>query len=533
MIELKVFGQGFFKNNIGNRASELLATAVEMRRLFRGEILLTAVLILKLTPATSPIHESTWPRLADRLLRADDGVGYDSVLFGFADSQLSWRYFAPRGGRQEMKESPRTTSEAIAMIRQEAVSPDTSRPTARRPIRRFLLVSDEWRSGRGGISTINRHLAIALAAAGHEATVLVPRVTEEDARVASAANVSIVAPPRIPGLSEKETLLLRPIFGEKGWEPDVIIGHGRALGPYAAAQQRQFFPGARRVHLVHTDAESLEAAKEEHGGTSTMTITESRRNLEIDLARSADLVAGIGPLLTETIRDDLLGPGAPATVMEFMPGLRDLFDASTTRAPVKNRVLFIGRADDFHSKGIDLAAEALLKIMDEWPRGRSHPPVLVIRGVPDDAADDVKRKLDSIFDGRVSYTLRPYTDSETVLTHDLAQAKVLIMPSRHEGFGLAAFEAISAGVPVLISAESGVAQFLSESHLDTSPRSVISTRDSPTRLAVDRWADAIQAVLDDFDSARSEVTSLRTSVGRLVSWNSVTERLVATLQGLP
>jgi D-inositol-3-phosphate glycosyltransferase len=79
------------------------------------------------------------------------------------------------------------------------------------------------------------------------------------------------------------------------------VGHGRVLGRYAAAQQQQFFPKARRVHFVHTDAEQLEAAKEEPGGGSNMINADARRNLERDLARSADLVVGVGPLLTGTI----------------------------------------------------------------------------------------------------------------------------------------------------------------------------------------------------------------------------------------
>lgn len=530
VIELKVFGQTFFKSNLGNRTSDLLAAAVEMRRLFRGDVILSAVLILKKTPTTPRVHDKVWIKTAERLLRADDGVGYDSVLFGFADDKLSWLHF---GSGQPMNSGirPLTTPEAMVALRhQTGLITQAPRHDNQDP-RRFLLVADEWHSGRGGLSTINRNLARALARAGYDATVLVPKVTDADAVAASDANVAIVAPPRVPGLSERETLLLRPVFAERDWIPDVIVGHGRALGPYAAAQQLQYFPTARRVHFVHTDAESLEAAKEARGGASMMTNTEARRNLEIDLARSADLVAGVGPLLTESIRDDLLGPGPRAQVVNFMPGLQSSFDASSSRAPVKNRVLIVGRADDFLSKGIDLAAEALLKIVDQWPKHRSHAPVLIVRGVPDDAADEVKRRLDAIFDGRVGYHLRPYSESESVVTQDLAQAKVVIMPSRHEGFGLAAFEAIAAGVPVRISAESGLAQFLVESRLDTKPSSIVPTRNTAARLAVDQWADAIQAVLDDFLSARSEVVELRRAVDRLISWDASAMKLLSALRG--
>ena len=40
------------------------------------------------------------------------------------------------------------------------------------------------------------------------------------------------------------------------------------------------------------------------------------------------------------------------------------------------------------------------------------------------------------------------------------QSDLVSLPSRTEGFGLVALEAISAGVPVLVSAESGIAEAL-------------------------------------------------------------------------
>jgi D-inositol-3-phosphate glycosyltransferase len=534
-VELKVFSGTSFGKNVSNRVAELLATAVETRRSFRGEVTLSAILLFTDYRLDRPGFGESVSSMVHRLLRSEDGVGYDSVLMGWADSHLQWRYFDAASAFDVNEKDlilSHSTKDAFQLLQAQSPVAPPPPPTKRESAwQRILLVADEWGSGRGGISTVNRELAIALAAAGVEAAVLVPYASEEDVKSASDVAVALVTPARIPGLSEREALLLRPVFADQGWEPDVIVGHGRLLGPYAAAQQ-QFFPQARRVHFVHTDAEQLEAAKETPGGRSNMTSADIRRSLERELARSADLVVGVGPLLTETIRDELIGPGPQPQVICLIPGLRAAFDVTAAHPPIKNRVVIVGRADDFHSKGIDIAAEALLRIVDSWPSSKPYLPVLVIRGVPDEAASAVKAQLDEILEGRVNYHLRPYSDSEAEVTQDLAQARVVLMPSRHEGFGLAAYEAIASGAPVLISSESGLAQFLRDSGIDTLPSSIITTRNTPTRLATDRWADAIQQVIDDAELARAQASELRRSIASVVSWKQSAATLLAELSAI-
>jgi D-inositol-3-phosphate glycosyltransferase len=529
-IELKVFSGSYLGKNVDNRISDLLASAVEIRRAYSHEIALSAILLF-----ATPHPPSRFISRFRGVLRRADGVGFDSVLIGWPDDDLRWVYLetkAASSSPDEQDARPGSAREAFALLKQQPSSPSRASVVTPPRARRMLLVADEWRSGHGGISTVNRELATALAAAGVEAAVLVPRASETDIRAASDLNVALVTPARPPGLNDREALLLRPVFADSDWRPDVIVGHGRLLGPYAAAQQQQFFPDARRVHFVHTDAEQLEAAKEVPGGRSNMVSAEERRTLERDLARSADLVVGVGPLLTETISDELIGPGTPPSVICLVPGLRESFDTSVSPPPVKNRVLLVGRADDFQSKGIDIAAEAMLRVVDRWGRTAPHPPSLVIRGVPDDAAGEVKERLENIFEGRVAFALRPYSDSEEAVVSDLAQARVLLMPSRHEGFGLSAYEAIASAVPILISAESGLAQFLREAGIDTSPSSIVPIRNSTSRLASDRWADAIQAVLENPAVARAQGVQLRNAVATFAGWSDAVDRLLHAIDSI-
>lgn len=537
-IEVKVISVSAFSNTAKNRTSELLASAVEIRRAFRGEIALVAVLLLRddARPTGKGTGSDPLRGMLPRLSRADDGVGFDLVLVGsVADDALGkvlrWVWYP--GSHSDIDTalaSTHSTEEALARVR--GLSPTHPRSPAAvssRRRRRALLVADEWRSGSGGISTVNRELAIALAAAEVDAAVMVPEASEDDLRSASEAEVSLVTPARIPGLNDREALLLRPISSEPEWEPDFIVGHGRVLGAYAAAQQQQFFPRAKRIHFVHTDAEQLESAKEYLGGPSRMSTADERRKLERDLASSAHLIAGVGPLLAESMSDQLIGQSPQARVVCFLPGLRAGIDFADSPPPIRNRVLLLGRAEDFQSKGIDIVADALLRVVDEWPVSRSHRPSLLVRGVAPSYADEVKANLDRVFEGRVEYSLRPYSDSEDELVQDLGQSKVLVMPSRHEGFGLSAYEAIASGTPVLISAESGLAQLLRASGIDTEPTSVVSTRNSASRLASDVWADALTRILDVPEQSRAEAIALREAIRGVTSWRASVDSLLAEL----
>lgn len=531
-IEVKVLNARDLEKSLRNQVADLLTAATRTHHSFRGEVTQSVAILIAGAANADAFGDISklGSIMAEKLLRSDEGIGYDSLLFGSAETELPWYYFSVKSDKDADFPLLLSATDAINRLRgqESTLGPLPTKETGGRS-RRILLIADEWRSGHGGLSTLNRELATALASRGVDAAVMVPQSSDEDVKAASEVNVAVVTPARVPGLTDRETLLLRPVFAEPDWEPDVIVGHGRLLGPYAAAQQQQFFPRARRVHFVHTAAEQLEAAKEELGGSSNMRSANERRSLERSLALSADLIVGVGPLLTETIRDELIGPNSESTVICLIPGLRTAFDVSRMSAPVKNHVLFVGRADDFTSKGIDIAAEALLKIVDRWPTSRPHPPVLVVRGVPDDAATAVKNQLDAIFDGRVQFHLRPYSDSEDEVMQDISQARMILMPSRHEGFGLAAYEAIACGVPVLISSESGLAQFLQESKIDTVPSSVVTTRNSSTSVPGELWADAVQQVLDNSDHARNQAIELRNAIRNVVTWDRSAAGLLAAL----
>ena len=92
------------------------------------------------------------------------------------------------------------------------------------------------------------------------------------------------------------------------------------------------------------------------------------------------------------------------------------------------------------------------------------------------------------------------------------------MPSKSEGFGLVALEALSAGLPILVGSRSGFAKAL-----ENVPHgnACIVNSDDPAK-----WAKAIEAVRIRHRMRLQEIKSLRASYGEMYSWKEQCEALV-------
>jgi glycosyltransferase involved in cell wall biosynthesis len=128
--------------------------------------------------------------------------------------------------------------------------------------------------------------------------------------------------------------------------------------------------------------------------------------------------------------------------------------AATERAPSGNPVvLFLGRIAPVKN------IEALL---DAWPavlRGKPNA-TLVLAGSGDDGY--VRQLERRVHEHKISdtTTFRGFVSGAEKQSL-LASASVLVLPSHHENFGIAVLEALDAGVPVVVSPEVQLADFVS------------------------------------------------------------------------
>ena len=374
---------------------------------------------------------------------------------------------------------------------------------------KVALLASEWGSSKGGLSTMNRMLAILFAKQSKvEVTLLVPQFScsEEDKRTATSHNVAIREAACRPGYKEPLDWLS---FPPKDLAIDVILGHGAKLG-----KQAQFIReshGCKWVQVVHTAPEELGMYKNYPGAIAQ---GEEKNKDEVALCRLADLVVAVGPKLAEAFLSYLRS--SHQHVFELTPGTFLEF-SDVEQAPHdsgKFRVLTFGRGDfeDFSLKGYDIAARAIVELKESSYH-------LIFVGAPSGKQDEVAEKLLQIGISKNQLYVRRFVQSKDELKNLFCEVDLAIMPSRTEGFGLTGLEAMSAGLPFLVSGNSGFGETLCSLPFG---RSVVVESEDPKE-----WAKAISTCRQKGRAQRlQEVQTLRTKYEEKFSWETQCQALV-------
>ena len=367
------------------------------------------------------------------------------------------------------------------------------------------------------MSTINRELAIHLSS--HSAvnvSLLVPEgaCNYEEKNEALTYGITVVEAKRRAAFDRLVWLSSPP----KDHVMDVVVGHGVKLG-----RQVQFirdstqFPNCKWVQVVHTAPEDLSKYK---CYTDPISKGESKHESEVELCKLADLVVSVGPKLKEAYTSYLQRCKTDQDVLSITPGLfqREFGDLVAKQDPNEDgefKVLLFGRGDDedFELKGYNIAAKALTD-----QRLKNKPYHLLFVGAPEGKQQEVREKLLQRGIAEAQLTIRKFIQSRDRLKDLLCEADLAIMPSKSEGFGLVALEALSAGLPILVGSRSGFAKAL-----ENVPHgnACIVNSDDPAK-----WAKAIEAVRIRHRMRLQEIKSLRASYGEMYSWKEQCEALV-------
>ena len=357
-------------------------------------------------------------------------------------------------------------------------------------------------------------MAIQLAKHSNvEVSMYLPQCSEADKRAAAAHNVCIIKAKEKPGYDPIDWLATIP----RDHQMDFVIGHGIHLG-------RQV-PHIKRVHqeckwiqVVHTDPEELGMFK---NYADSITKGEKKHQAEVKLCELADQVVAIGPKLEEVFSRYLRFCGKDQDVLTVTPGIFSEFADVPQAAEERGRfrVLVLGRGDseDFHFKGYDIAARAVAELCKHDP----HIFKLVFVGVPKGEEEKVKEMLLKEGLAPSQLIVRSYKEREQ-LAAQFCEADLAIMPSRSEGFGLAALEALSAGLPVLVSVNSGFGDALKELPFGSS--CVVNSEE------VNEWAKAIRTIHDKKRELRlREAVKVRESYAEEYHWEAECGRLVESM----
>ncbi|QFG22252.1 glycosyltransferase [Actinomadura sp. WMMB 499] len=398
-------------------------------------------------------------------------------------------------------------------------------PRAPRPAaRRFLAVADEWFPARGGLSSLNRYLCAALAAAGAQTYCLVPGASDAERADAERAGVRLLEALRPSGISEHGALLRRPPL-PPGAEPDVVLGHGRVTGPIAEALVQDHFPRAARFHLVHTAADEIEWYKLD-GVDDAGLRARDRTEFERALARDASALVPVGPRLRLRAERDLArdADGRRTPVLPLDPGFDMTGPPERTMRGGRPLIMIMGRMADGTLKGVDLAARALGQARRLDPDAANWE--LLVRGTPPGTEGGLRaRILDGIGHPDAPVTVRPYESGISAIREDLDRASLLLMPSIVEGYGLVGHEAITAGTPALVSASSGLADLVTALAPDRAASVVVPVRQRDADDAL-VWGHRIAAAAGDRAAAFARAADLRRALAGRWTWEMAVRPLL-------
>ena len=372
---------------------------------------------------------------------------------------------------------------------------------------KVTILGSEWGPSNGGLSTINRELAIQLAKCPEvEITFFLPKCSQEDKKGALDHKVEIVEATPMPGFEKLDWLCFPP----KDLQIDIIVGHGVKLGKQA--QVIKDLKTCKWFQVVHTDPEELGMFK---NVSNPISKGEEKHKTEVELCKMADHVVGVGPKLSDAFRSYLRGCKKGDHVLDFTPGVLEEFEAVNQDPSERQQrsVLVFGRGDvdDFELKGFDIAGKAIAALQDTR---------LMFVGASDGKHEEIAKRLIDCGVPASRLRVRGFARQDRESLKRLFQeVDLAVMPSRTEGFGLTGLEAMSAGLPVLVSRNSGFGEALRSAAFGSS--FVIDSEDPAV------WTVAIQNILSkDRECRLEEAVTLRDSYSRKYNWAKQIKELV-------
>ena len=371
-----------------------------------------------------------------------------------------------------------------------------------------VFICDEWKSSKGGLSTFNREFAINLAKTSSMIIhCYVLKSDDQDREDARHHNVNLITAPSIPGLADSlERLKFLP---QEFPNPHLVIGHGRKFGECAYFLVKA--TKCRWIQFLHVYCEDLGKYKKlTTAAIDSIEENEAKHRMEIELCKAADAVVAVGSRLQQKYSRSL-----PNVKVEIItPGIFENFSSSGSqfalhRSAKNFHVFLFGRAtfEDLSLKGYDIVANAIGSLGKNFE--------LTFVGSPPGEHRKVEQWfLDNKYINRNQLTIRSYCSDPEELKMMFYQSDLVALPSRTEGFGLVALEAISAGVPILVSRECGIAEALRKVE---GGNTVIVESDEDA----DDWARRIREMSEESAEEReANAMRLRENYRKVYSWRT-------------
>ncbi|MDD3482636.1 tetratricopeptide repeat protein [Azovibrio restrictus] len=341
-------------------------------------------------------------------------------------------------------------------------------------MRPFLIALDTaWGSRHGGINAFNTELLKALAIQpDRHFDVACVLLQVEEAAIAETRrayhlplhSLGLPGGEFSPEHASRVIDCLRQA-GIENFDTVIWLGHDDKTGPLALALREQY---GGRVALVHHMAH---AAYQSYKKGDSLAADEKAERQRL-VFRQADYLLAVGPRLKRELEQLLHTEQRKLPVHMLVPGLAEPQDVGVfcpEEAPPFFGGFAAGRlgAEDDRIKQGRLALRAFAQEVKKAREEGMPQPLLdgarfCLMGIDADQEATIRRDLEHWAEACLQVDLQPFCDDRETYFRKLAASSFAMMLSWHEGFGLTGWEAIAAGVPLVLGKNSGLYQLLQE-----------------------------------------------------------------------
>ncbi|XP_070531851.1 uncharacterized protein [Ptychodera flava] len=311
-----------------------------------------------------------------------------------------------------------------------------------------LFLSDEWGTSKGGISSVNRQLALQAKNAGYAVYVTVlDRPSEEDQEDAEENGIKLIIADTIPSLDLKVNLKMLneahqryfPSLEKDITNLNVIVGHVPITSKGALEIKQKRFPKVKLYLFTHVIPQDTDFHR---GRSYKLGDIETKVDTIIQQAEQADLIFSVGPKVYKKFKNEFRGSKVNENKhKEFIPiPDRSFFDLNLKPFAKHDayEILTVGRVSNVENlKGYDIVAAALGKVATRSSDFKAELSWR-IRGISDEDKDKsleyIEKKLKSVKGNLLEIYPLQY-GNQTQVTDDIQKSRLFLMPSRTEPFG--------------------------------------------------------------------------------------------------
>lgn len=369
----------------------------------------------------------------------------------------------------------------------------------------ILVVATCWGVRYGGINSFNLDFCASLVSKGAKKYKVICIVPTDSDIIEETGDVEVVYLRTDGGnaffsFDRRLALDVLKIFGPIHY----VIGHDLITGNFCCDLANDL--NAKSVVFCHMSYAAYYSMM--NSSIESSSKVESQRRL---LTR-ADAIFAVGPKLAKHAQSLLRVSTSRAPVFEYLPSLLGMTPARSPRdIPCITYVGRLGQGSELVKQGL-LAVMAIGVAIKEL---KLRDPLVRFIGSADAEDESLYKKIINDSAGKlVSTEFLAFRESRLETLNFIIDSSLVVMPSVHDGFGLVGWEAISLGIPLVISENTGLYEHLTEIGLQGYVGSVeiLGSMDEPREEDVRSLAAQLVLKLKDPRKSHDDAAALLSKI---------------------